>query len=78
MVKNLPANAGGTSDERLIPGWGRSPGVGNGKTNPIILPGKVHRPWSLVGYSPQGCKELDRTERRSTHGHRIFANKTEP
>ena len=30
MVKNLPANAGDTGDEGSIPGWGRSPGVGNG------------------------------------------------
>ena len=30
MVKNLPANAGDTG---LIPGSGRSPGVGNG--NPL-------------------------------------------
>ena len=30
MVKNLPANAG---DPSLIPGWGRSPGGGNG--NPL-------------------------------------------
>ena len=29
MVKNLPANAGDTRDEGLIPGLGRSPGVGN-------------------------------------------------
>ena len=29
-VKNLPANAG---DASLIPGWGRSPGGGNG--NPL-------------------------------------------
>ena len=31
MVKNLPANAGATGDTDLIPGSGRSPGVGNGK-----------------------------------------------
>ena len=30
MVKNLPANAGDTGS---IPGWGRSPGEGNG--NPL-------------------------------------------
>ena len=30
VVKNLPANAGDTGS---IPGWGRSPGVGNG--NPL-------------------------------------------
>jgi len=28
MVKNLPANAGGIRDAGLIPGSGRSPGVG--------------------------------------------------
>ena len=32
-VKNLPANAGDTGDVGLIPGLGRSPGVGNG--NPL-------------------------------------------
>ena len=30
MVKNLPANAGGTGDMGLVPGSGRSSGVGNG------------------------------------------------
>ena len=30
MVKNLPANAGDAGDAGLIPGSGRSPGVGNG------------------------------------------------
>ena len=30
MVKNLPANAGDVRDVDLIPGWGRSPGEGNG------------------------------------------------
>ena len=31
MVKNLPASAGDAGDTGLIPGWGRSSGVGNGK-----------------------------------------------
>ena len=31
MVKNLSANAGDAKDWGLIPGSGRSPGVGNGK-----------------------------------------------
>ena len=47
MVKNVPANAG---DAGSIPGWGRSPGVGNG--NPlqlVFLPGKFHEQRSLVG-----------------------------
>jgi len=30
VVKNVPANAGDTGDMGLIPGLGRSPGVGNG------------------------------------------------
>ena len=29
----------------------------------VLLPGKSHGWRSLVGYSPQGCKELDTTER---------------
>ena len=33
MVKNLPVNAGDERDSGLIPGWGRSPGGGNG--NPL-------------------------------------------
>ena len=30
MVKNLPADAGDTGDVGSIPGWGGSPGGGNG------------------------------------------------
>ena len=26
---------------------------------PVFLPGESHGQWSLVGYSPKGCKELD-------------------
>ena len=33
MVKNLPADAG---DRVLIPGWGRSPGGGNGNHSSIF------------------------------------------
>ena len=33
MVKNPPVNAGDARDLSLIPGWGRSPRVGNG--NPL-------------------------------------------
>ena len=33
MVKNLPVHAGDSGDMGLIPGSGRSPGVGNG--NPL-------------------------------------------
>ena len=33
MVKNLPVDSGAVGDAGLIPGLGRSPGVGNG--NPL-------------------------------------------
>ena len=33
VVKDMPANAGDTGDMGSIPGWGRSPGEGNG--NPL-------------------------------------------
>ena len=57
MVKNLPANAGDTGDMSSIPGSGRSPGEGN--DNPLQH-SCLER--SLVGYSPWGCKESDKTE----------------
>ena len=33
VVKNLPANAGDARDKHLIPGSGRSPGVGIGNSH---------------------------------------------
>ena len=36
VVKNPPANVGDAGDGGSIPGWGRSPGVGNG--NPFHYP----------------------------------------
>ena len=57
-VKASTCNAG---DLGSIPGLGRSPGEGNG--NPLqFLPGESYGRRSLVGYSPQGCKESDMTE----------------
>ena len=54
-----------TGDLGAIPGLGRSPGEGHG--NPFQYLGLENPPGqrSLVGYSPQGCKELDTTERLS-------------
>ena len=34
---------------------------------PVFLPGESHGQRRLVGYSPQGHKELDTTEQLSTH-----------
>ena len=49
VAKNLPAKAGATGDESLIPGSGR-------KWQPILvfLPEESHRQRSLAGYSPRG------------------------
>ena len=41
MVKNLPANAGNAGS---IPGWGRSPGEGNGGIHSSILSWEI--PWT--------------------------------
>ena len=58
MVKNPPANVGDVRDAGLIPGSGRSPGVGNG--NPLqyfCLEKSVER--SLAACSPWSGKESD-------------------
>ena len=54
------ASAYSVEDPGSILGSGRSPGEGNG---PVLLPGKSHVWRILVGYSPWGHKESDRTER---------------
>ena len=63
MVKNLPANAGDTRDMGLMPGSGRSPGVGNG--TPLqhsCLENSMGRgAWCAI-YSPWGHKESDMTK----------------
>ena len=58
VVKNLPANAGGSRDAGSIPELGKSHAVVNG--NLVFMPGKFQR--RLAGYCPCGCKELDMTE----------------
>ena len=50
-------------DPGSIPGLGRSSGEGNGNPLQVPLPGKSHGQRSLVGYSPWGCKESDKSER---------------
>ena len=69
VVKNLPANTGGTRDSGSILRSGKSPGVGNG--NPLqhsCLENSMDRV-SLAGYSPWGRKELDTTEQQHVHTH---------
>ena len=48
-----------------IPGLGRSPRRRDGLPSPVFWPGEFHRQRSLVGYSPWGRKELDKTEQLS-------------
>ena len=45
-------------------GLGRPPG-GEWLPTPVFLPEEFHGQWSLVGYSPGGCKESDMIERLS-------------
>ena len=55
MVKNLPT--------RFDPWVGKIPWRRKWQPTPVFSPGEFRGQWSLVGYSPWGCKELDTTER---------------
>ena len=55
------ASAYNAGDQGSIPGSGRSPGEGKWQLTPVLLPGESHGGRSLVGYSPWGHKEPDRT-----------------
>ena len=60
VVKNPPANAGGTRDPGSIPGSGRS--LGGVNVSPFQHSCLKKNPCSPEGYSPWGGKELDTTE----------------
>ena len=45
--------------------------VAKWQPTPVFLSGESHGQRSLAGYSPQGCKESDTTERLHTHTHKI-------
>ena len=59
-------NVGGPGS---ITGLGSSPGEGMATHSVPFLPGKSHGWRNLVGYSPWGHKESDRTERLHFHFH---------
>ena len=61
-------SAGGARDSGSIPGSGRSPGRGNGNPLQYSCPGNPHGQRSLVGSSPQGCKDSDMTCRLNIWG----------
>ena len=62
VVKNLPANVGGTVDLHSIPGSGRSPGGGHGDVLQNSCLEDPHRQRNLGGYGPWGRKKSDTTE----------------
>ena len=49
---------------------GKIPWERKWQPTPVFLPGEPHGQRSLVGYSPWGPKESDRTERLRIHTHR--------
>ena len=69
VVKNLPANAGDTTDTDSIPGSGKE-----WQPTPVFLPGESHGQRCRVGYNPEGHKESDMTE-PITH---IFSSEAKP
>ena len=62
VVKDLPASAGDVRDAGSIPGSGRSPGGGHGNPLQYSCLENPHGQKSLMGCSPWGRLELDRTE----------------
>ena len=74
-MKNVGFSSGSDSEESacsaedlgLIPGLGRSPGVGHGNPLHYSCLENPHGQRSLAGYSLWGCKRLDMTDRLSTH-----------
>ena len=70
VVKNVPANAGNTEDIGSIPGWGRSPGIGNCSLLQYFCLGNPmdSGAWEATVHGVE--KELDTTERLSTHACR--------
>ena len=65
VVKNLPANSGGTRDAGLIPRSGGSPGLENGN---LLQYSWLEDPMDRgpVSYSSWGRKESDTTEHTHT------------
>ena len=75
VVKNPPTNVRDARVTVLISGSGRSPGIGNGNSLQYsCLENSMERGASLAGYSSRACKELDMTERLSTHRHTYITN----
>ena len=71
-TSGIPGNLAGkestcnVGDLGSIPGLGRCPGGGHSNPHQYSCLENPRGPRSLSGYSPWGCKELDRTEQLST------------
>ena len=59
VVKNPPARAGDLREVGLIPRLGRSLGGGHGNPLQYSCLENHHGQRSLMGYSPEGCKQSD-------------------
>ena len=68
MVKNLPANAG---DASSIPGWGRSPGEGNGNPLPYSCLGNL-MDGGACRATVHGVTESDTVERLNNNTTKIY------
>ena len=66
MVKDLPANTGDAGGVGSIPGSEGSSGGEHGNPLQYSCLENPHRQRSLLGYSPRGLKELDKTKRLNT------------
>ena len=68
MGKESACNAGDTEEPVSSPESGKMPCRRARQPTPVFLPGESCGQSSLVGFSPWGHKESDRTEQLSTQG----------
>ena len=74
VLEKPPANAGDIREVSSTLGLGRPPGEGNDNPLQYSCLDESHGQRSLVGYSPQGHKELDTTEVTWPHEQSIIQN----
>ena len=72
VVKNPPANAGDVKRCGFNFWVGKIPWRRACQTTLVFWPGESHGQRSLVGYSPQGCKELDTLKQLSIHAYILY------
>jgi len=65
-VRNLPDNARDAGDRSSVSVW-KIPWRRKWQPTPVFLPGKPHGQRSLVGHSPYGHNESEKTEQLSIH-----------